>query len=389
MAIDLAKIRQEIDNIDNQLVPLLCERLNCSKQVAKYKGEHSIPVLNEAREREVIDAVYRKSDTLDSDGFGFGRANSLVYSTVMEVSRALQHRLLGAGAQLKTEIKSASPALIPDGTARIVCQGDKGAFSHEAANTLFPLSTTQFVETWDDVISAVAKGKADYGFLPVENSSTGSVHEVYDLIIANRCHIAAAVDVPVKQCLLSLNGATLDDIDTVVSHPQALAQCREFIKANGYAEQSFSNTATAAAFVAEKNDKHIAAIGSIRAAQEFGLQILKSNIQTFDGNTTRFVAISRDLCIPENADRITLLFRLPHVTGSLCNILTRFALEGLNLTKLESRPLQNGSFEYAFYLDFEGNLKNDNTLALLCALSEELPQFNLLGNYHEQKIQNN
>ncbi len=389
MSIELGEIRKDIDRIDNELVPLLCERLNCSEQVAKYKQEHSIPVLNEAREQEVIDAVYQKSEALDTKSFGFGRANSLVYSTIMEVSRALQHRLLGAGKAFLEEIDNATTSLIPDTTARIVCQGDKGAFSHEAAATLFPLTTPQFVENWEDVISAVANGTADYGFLPVENSSTGSVHEVYDLIIANRCHIAAAVDVPVRQCLLSVKGASLQDIETVVSHPQALAQCREFIRKHNLTEQSFSNTATAAAFVAEKSQKHIAAIGSERAAKEFGLEVLKNNIQTFDGNTTRFVAISRDLCIPENADRITLLFRLPHKTGSLCNILTRFALEGLNLTKLESRPLQNGNFEYAFYLDFEGNLKNNNTLSLLCALSEELPQFTLLGNYHEQKTQNN
>ena len=383
MAIELAKIRKDIDRIDNQLVPLLCERLNCSEQVARYKQEHSIPVLNEAREQQVIDAVYGKSADLDINGFGFGRANSIVYSTIMEVSRALQHRILGAGEALRNEIGSASRSLIPDGTARIVCQGDKGAFSHEAASTLFPLSTPQFVDSWADVISAVAKGKADYGFLPVENSSTGSVHEVYDLIIANRCHIAAAVDVPVRQCLLSLNGATIEDINTVVSHPQALAQSREFIKAHGFAEQNFSNTATAAAFVAEKSDKHIAAIGSQKAAEEFGLEVLKSNIQTFDGNTTRFVAISRDLCTPENADRITLLFRLPHETGSLCNILTRFALEGLNLTKLESRPIPGTDFEFMFYFDMNASVYDETVIKLLSSLSEETEQFTYLGSYTE------
>lgn len=385
MAIDLSQIRQDIDRIDSQLVPLLCERLGCSEQVALYKHEHGIPVLNEAREQEVIDAVCQKSDALDPDGRGYGRANSLVYSTVMEVSRALQHRLLGAGQALRDEIEGAPRALIPDGEARVVCQGAKGAFSHEAAATLFPASAPQFVKHWEDVITAVANGDADYGFLPVENSSTGSVHEAYDLIIANRCHIAAAVDVPVRQCLLTVKGASVDDVKTVVSHPQALAQCRDFIRAHGCTEQSFGNTATAAAYVAEKGDKSVAAIGSAKAAEAFGLDVAKANIQTFDGNTTRFVAISRDLCIPDNADRITLLFRLPHVTGSLYHTLARFALEGLSLTKLESRPLQNGSFEYAFYLDFEGNLKNDNTLSLLCALSEELPQFTLLGNYHERR----
>jgi len=183
--------------------------------------------------------------------------------------------------------------------------------------------------------------------------------------------------------LLTTADATVDDVRTVVSHPQALGQCREFIRQHGFTEQSYGNTATAAALVAQKGDPSLAAIGSVQAAQAYGLTVAKEDIQTYSGNTTRFVAITRELCIPADADRITLLFCLPHVTGSLYHTLARFALEGLNLTKLESRPLKNGSFEYAFYLDFEGNLQNDNTVALLCALSEELPQFTLLGNYRE------
>ncbi len=381
---DLSQIREDIDRIDSQLVPLLCERLGCSEKVAEYKAQNGIPVLNEKREQEVVDAVAAASDRLDVDGRGYGRANSLVYSTVMEVSRALQHRMLGAGKELRAQLAGADHALLPSETARVVCQGTRGAFSHEAALRVFPKAEPTFLETWEQVIDAVKNGTADYGLLPVENSSTGSVHEVYDLIIANRCHIAAAVDVPVRQCLLTVKGATLADIKTVVSHPQALAQCREYIREHGYAEHSYGNTATAAAMVAKNGDKSVAAIGSVQAAAEFGLDVAVENIQTFDGNTTRFVAISSGLCIPDDADRITLLFCLPHKTGSLYHTLGRFALEGLNLTKLESRPLKNGSFEYAFYLDFEGNMRQENTLSLLCALSEELPQFTLLGNYHEQ-----
>jgi len=332
-----------------------------------------------------VQAVAEKSGELDPDDYGYGRANALVYSTVMEVSRALQHRMLGAGSDLRDRLANAPRSLIAAEKARIVCQGTQGAFSHEAASRLFAGTMPQFVTTWEEVIAAVRDGEADYGLLPVENSSTGSVHEVFDLIMANRCHIAAAVDVPVRQCLLGVKGARAEGVKTVVSHPQALSQCREFIRRHGFAEQSYGNTATAAAMVAAQGDASLAAIGSVQAAQAFGLTVLADGIQTFEGNTTRFVAISRELCIPQDADRITLLFCLPHVTGSLYHILARFALEGLNLTKLESRPLRNGSFEYAFYLDFEGNLQNENTVALLCALSEELPQFTLLGNYREQR----
>ena len=385
MSIDLSATRRDIDRIDGQLVPLLCERLDCSVRVAQYKQENGIPVLNEQREQAVLDGVAQASAALDEHDRGYDRANALVYSTVMEVSRALQHRLLGAGEALREDLRHAAKALIPADKARIVCQGMRGAFSHEAARRLFPAADPAFAQTWEDVVAAVKNGDADYGLLPVENSSTGSVHEVYDLIIANRCHIAAAVDVAVEQCLLAVKGASPDTVRTVVSHPQALAQCREYIREKGYIEQSCGNTAVAAALVAEKNAPTFAAIGSRKAADEYGLCVIADDIQTYDGNTTRFVAISKELCVTQDADRITLLFCLPHVTGSLYHTLARFALEGLNLTKIESRPLKNGSFEYAFYLDFEGNLQNENTLALLCALSEEMPQFTLLGNYREMK----
>ncbi len=386
MKVDLTQIRQDIDRIDRDLTTLLCERLDCSVKVAQYKHEHGLAVLNEAREREVLCGVEAASDALDPEHRGYGRANSLVYSTVMEVSRAIQHRMLGAGEELRACIDGAKRSLIPTAQARIVCQGTRGAFSHEAAEMLFEGCEPQFVERWENVIEAVKNGQADYGLIPVENSSTGSVHEAFDLIMANQCRIAAAVDVPVRQCLLTVGDADPRAVRTVVSHPQALAQCREFIREMRYEEKSFGNTATAAAYVAALGDPTVAAIASARAATECGLTVAKDTIQTFDGNTTRFVAISQDLCVTDDANRITLMFCLPHVTGSLYHTLARFALEGLNLTKLESRPLRNGTFEYAFYLDFEGNLQNENTVSLLCALSEEMPQFTLLGNYHEKSV---
>lgn len=382
---DLSRIRSEIDDIDQQLTDLLCRRLDRSRQVAEYKRENGIPVLNEAREREVLDGVERRSDASDPDHHGYGRANRQVYSTVMEVSRAMQHRLLGGGDALRAELKHAARTL--KASPRVVCQGARGSFSHEATSALFSDATPQFLPQWKDVVEAVKNGDADYGVLPLENSSTGSVHEVYDLLIQNRCRIAAAVELPVEQCLLTLPGVSPDEVKTVVSHPQALAQCGDFLKQRGYAERRHDNTATAAELVASTGDRTLAAIGSKAAAAEYGLQTAIEGIQTFGGNTTRFVAISRELCIPEDADRITLLFCLPHTTGSLYHTLGRFALEGLNLTKLESRPLKTGRFEYAFYLDFEGNARSEHTVSLLCALSDELPQFTLLGNYKEKAME--
>ncbi|MBQ9413905.1 MAG: bifunctional chorismate mutase/prephenate dehydratase, partial [Clostridia bacterium] len=319
----------------------------------------------------------------DPEGRGYGRANALVFAGMMEVSRALQHRALHTGDALRQALSAADRALLPADCARVICQGAAGAFSHEAAEALFPGSSPAFVGRWEDVIAAVKAGDADYGILPVENSSAGSVHDVYDLIIQNRCHIASAVSLPVTQCLLTLPGAELSQITRVVSHPQALAQCRDFIHAEGFEEQIAANTALAAKQVAEIGDPTLAAIASRHAAATYGLAVAKADIQTFSGNRTRFVAISNNLCLPPAANRITLLFCLPHVTGSLYHILARFAVDGLNLTKIESRPKPGGEFEYAFYLDFEGDLHNEQTVNLLCALSDELPQFSLLGSYRE------
>ena len=384
MSKDLTDVRREIDRIDSEMIDLLCCRLDCSVAVADYKQEHGLPVLNAAREREVLARVAAASDARDAMGHGYGRANELVYETVMEVSRAIQHRRLGAGESLRACIANAQRSLLSPDRARVMCQGARGAFSHEAAKMLFDGCEPQFTDTWENVIDAVKHGRVDYGLLPVENSSTGSVHEVFDLIMANRCHIAAAVDVPVRHNVLTVPDATLSEVRTVVSHPQALAQCRAWIREHGLEEKSFGNTATAAQYVASLGDRTVAAIGSKEAAATFGLRVAQESVQTFDGNTTRFVAIARDLCVTDDANRITLMFCLPHVTGSLYHTLARFAFEGLNLTKIESRPLKNGTFEYAFYLDFEGHLREEHTVSLLCALSDELPQFVLLGNYREQ-----
>ncbi len=380
---DLSELRRRIDDIDSRLVPLLCERMDCSEQVAGVKAESGLPVLSGTREREVIERVNGLSRELNPGRPEVARANAMVYEAVMEVSRGLQHRALSAGEALRRELRGAPRSLLPPRTARVVCQGAPGAYSHEAARRLFEGCSPRFLSTWEDVVGEVGSGRADYGLLPVENSSSGSVHEVYDLIIANRCRIAASVELPVRHCLLTLPGASERDVRTVVSHPQALAQCREYIREHGLEQRVYGNTATAARYVASLGDPSVAAIGSRLAGEQAGLCAAREGIQTVAGNRTRFVAIAGELILPPGADRITLLFRLPHVTGSLYHTLARFALEGLNLTKIESRPLPGETFEYAFYLDLEGTLENENTLSLICALSEELEQFTLLGAYKQ------
>ena len=379
---ELAEIRREIDRIDDEMLRLFCRRMDCAGQVAAYKAVHGMPVLNTAREQQVLDGVRQGAGP-------YGDAAAVVFSTMMDVSRALQHRRLAAGDALRETLGNAQHTLFEAGQhPRIVCAGCPGAYADEAAGLLFPDAHTPqghlaFVETFADVVAAVREGRADYGILPIENSSTGSVHEVYDLVMANRCTIAAAAELPVRHCLAALPGAELRNLRAVYSHPQGLSQCAEYIAAHCWQSCACSNTAVAAEMVSRSGDTGIAAIASRRAAALYGLTVLEDGVQTAANNRTRFIAISSRLVIPQDADKISLLFSLPHVTGSLYRTLARFAIEGLNLTKMESRPLRTGEFEYAFYLDFEGSLAHPATLDLLCALSEELPMFSFLGSYRE------
>ena len=373
----LEEIRKEIDSIDNQLLPLFLARMQCAEKVAQVKAEQHLPVLNAKREEEILDRIAAKAQ-------GYNGEARILYSTMLEVSRSLQHKMLGGGDEIRSLVNSA-PQCSSIQNNRIACQGVAGAFSHEAAQQLFPDCSTQFYKSFSDVFEAIEKGSADFGLLPVENSSAGSVSEVYDLILKYRFYIIGATTLHIHHCLATVPDAKAEDIQTVYSHPQALAQCSDFIENHNFQSVSYSNTAAAAQMVAEKKDPHFAAICSTAAAAQYGLQILQEDIQNNSNNCTRFVAISQNLFIPNDAQKISLCFSLPHTTGSLYSILARFAMNGLNLTKIESRPIAGRSFDYDFYLDFTGNIRSEQTLDLICALYSELPRFSFLGTYIEQE----
>lgn len=374
--LNLEEIRKNIDEIDSQLLPLLMKRMECSKQVAEYKCRAGIPVLNAARENEILDRVGKNAGE-------FGGAAKVVYSTIMNASRALQHEMLGDGCALRKEINAAlNTSQLPTKPV-IACQGVPGAYSSAAARILFSGAEIRFYERFENVFQAVHEGEADYGIIPVENSSAGSVHEAYDLVIKYKLYIAAALDLPVSHCLLGVNGSSTKNIKEVRSHPQGLLQCNEFIQKHGLTAISALNTAVAAETVSALNNPEIAAIASRESAGLYNLNILEESVQTAKNNSTRFIAISKQMKITENADKISVLFSLPHTTGSLYSTLSRFAVRGLNLTKIESRPIQGSNFQYYFYLDFTGNVRDEETVNLLCALHDELPDFAFLGNFPE------
>ncbi|MGI6269121.1 MAG: chorismate mutase [Candidatus Howiella sp.] len=372
----LDKVRQEIDAIDKELVALLQRRLNCSVQVAEVKAAEGIPVLDPAREEKIIGKV-------KTAGGAYGEYVAGVYRSIMDVSKELQHDRMGGISPLASEIMAAARFVPPAKDGRVACQGAPGAFSQAAADRLFPGAAPKFFDSFREVFAAVERGEADYGVLPVENSNAGSVAEVYDLLLEYRHYIVGGVELTVSQNLLALPGAAPEDVREVLSHPQGIAQCDRYIKAHGYAAREASNTAVAARTVAESKDRTKAAIGSLAAAETYGLSVLARDIQTVGHNATRFIAVSKTLIVSPQSNKISLVFSIPHVTGSLCRILTRFSTHGLNLTKIESRVVPGGEFTYLFYLDFTGSVGDLSTVRLICDLAEELPDFAFLGNYRE------
>ncbi len=376
---DLLELRNEIDKLDDELLPLLLKRMDISRQVAEYKVQNGIPVLNEQRELEILEDVASKCGEQ-------GEVIKTVFSAIMDASRALQHKIIGGGEELRNLISNAKceKNLTANGEP-IACQGVQGAYSGEAAKALFPDSPIDFHKQFEDVFEAVNQNKARFGIIPVENSTAGSVHESYDLIMKYKFFIVGAYDLRVDHCLCAKPGVKFEDIENVYSHTQALSQCNIFLKNFDFTGITFSNTAAAAKFVSESEKNNIAAICSESAAKKYGLKIIRKGIQNVTNNTTRFIVISKELVIDEDAEKISLIFSAPHRTGSLYRVLGRFSMTGLNLTKLESRPVANGRFDYYFYVDILGSVRDEQTLDLLCALSDELPEFSFLGNYYEGK----
>lgn len=372
---DLGEIRVEIDKIDSELIELFKKRMDCAKAVGLYKKENNIPVLNQNRENEILDNVEEK-------GGEYGSHARLLFSNIMELSRALQHNIVGSGKKLRADILNASSKMQTE-NVKVGYQGIKGANAHEATLKLFPNGESVNYKTFADVFDAVDREEVTYGVLPVENSTAGSVSAVYDLILKHRFYIVKALDLPIDYCLAGLKQSEFSDIEKVWSHPQSLSQCANYIVKNNFDSTPFENTAVAAREAANEKRLNVAAICSYKAAEEYGLKILDNHLQDDKGNTTRFIVISKTLCIPENANKISLCFSLPHVTGSLYGLLCRFNSLGLNLTKIESRPRKGKDFEYLFYLDFSGSVHSDNVIDLISQLSEEMPEFSFLGNYCE------
>ena len=377
---DLNTIRAELDTLDDQLNALFLKRMDLCAQVAAYKKEKGLPILNTGREREILSRISAQAgDELD----GYAR---ILFSTLFDLSRTYQGQLMAQESAVAEEIRSAlerTPRLFPK-KAVVACQGVEGAYAQQACDKAFAFADIMYFRTWEGVFSAVQKGLCQYGVLPIENSSHGSVSGVYDLMRSFDFHIVRSVKLHISHSLMARPGIGLGDIREICSHEQAIGQCGAFLK--GLPEVKVTvceNTAAAAKMAAESDRSDLAAIASPVCAGIYGLRELKSAIQDTDNNYTRFIVISKEPEIYPGADRLSLMFKVGHTPGSLTRILSRFSSMGLNMTKLESRPITGSDFHYMFYLDFEGSIYDEQVIKLLSELEQELELFVFLGAYSE------
>lgn len=310
-----------------------------------------------------------------------------VFETILETSRAYQRRLVAPVTPLSDELRR----VLMEGkkyfpvSSTVACQGVEGSYSSIAADKLFEIADITYFKNFEGVFQAVEKGLCDYGVLPIENSAVGSVNAVYDLMKKHRFYIVRSVKLKVCHHLLAKKGVQLKDIREVFSHEQAIGQCASFLSrvCPSAKVTACANTAIAAEAVANSERNDVACISSRSCADLYGLGILESNIQDNDSNYTRFICISKSLEIFAPANRISIMMTLPHESGSLNRVLNKFSTLGLNLTKLESRPLPGTDFEFMFYFDFEGQIENSDTLALVAELDQGTEQFVFLGSYYE------
>lgn len=377
---DLQEIRTQIDGIDDELVRLFERRMALAGDVAAYKREQGLPVSDRTREREIVSRVTQGMDEQNA------AYTKVLFSTLFDLSRSAQDRALQGPSALTDAIRAAAentPREFPSG-ATVAVQGREGAYSSFACDRLFQRPSIMYFSTFESVFQAVEKGFCRYGILPIENSLYGSVTEVYDLMSKYNFHIARSVRIKIDHALLAKKGTALSDIREIVSHEQALGQCADFIKSLGDVRVTVcSNTAEAARAAAESGRSDIAALASPDCASLYGLSVLKTSVQNSDNNHTRFICISKDIEVYPGANRISLMLTLPHRPGSLYRMMARFAALGLNLTKLESRPIEGLDFEFMFYFDIEADVCAAPVLGLLGDLDRAPETFNFLGAYSE------
>ena len=377
---DLSEIRKRIDAIDTQICDLFSQRMQCTHEVAKYKRANNKPVLDRGRERAKLADVASKVPEPLRD------YSQVLFNLIMEISRAQQSAENNQDSPLAGQINKAvadTPALFPQ-SAFVACQGVEGAYSQHAADRLFKHATISYFEEFEGVFRAVDQGFCKYGVLPVENSTAGTVNQVYDLMMRHKFSIVRSVRIKVDHNLLALPGAKLEGIRDIYSHQQAINQSRQFLDSlPNVTVHVAENTAAAAKMVAESGRTDVAALSSRSCAELYNLVALARNVQDSDANYPRFACIAKDLEIYPGADRTSLMVVTKNDPGSLYKVLARFYALDINLVKLESRPIPNSDFDFMFYFDVECPVAAPEFASLIASLDDVCEEYRYLGSYSE------
>lgn len=376
----IEELRTKIDAVDDEMLRLFSERMDIAGEIARYKEENGLPVLDERREREKLYAISEKAPE-DLQSYAVS-----LYGVLFELSRSRQNRMIHGESPLSQNIRAAlenTPQLFPE-KAAVACQGVEGSNSQIACERLFRLPNELFFKSFDAVFNAIEKGLCRYGVLPIENSTAGSVNAVYDLMTRHNFHIVRSVRVKIDHNLLARPGAKLSGIREIYSHEQAISQCSKFLQTlSGVKIIPCENTALAAKLVAESGRDDVAALSTRACERLYNLECLASSVQDSANNYTRFICITRDLEIYPGANRTSLMMTLRHEPGSLYKVLSRFYALGINLNKLESRPLPERNFEFMFYFDIENPVYDPSFLQLMSELGDISEEYTYLGSYSE------
>ena len=377
---DLPEIRQQIDGIDQELVRLFCQRMNLSAQVADYKKANNLPIFVPARERAILQKV---AEMAGPEMENYAR---VLYSMLFELSRSYQSKRNGEMSELYKSISKAieeTPKLFPQAPT-VACQGVEGAYSQIACEKIFKSPFIMYFKNFDGVFNAIEQGMCQYGILPIENSTAGSVTKVYDLMIRHNFSIVRTFRLKVDHNLLANPGASLANIKTIYSHEQAINQCSDFLRSlPGVNVVAVENTALASEMVANSGRKDVAALSSRSCAELYGLSCLAASVQDKGNNRTRFICISKNLEIYPGSDKTSIMMVLPHKPGALYKVLARLYTLGINVTKLESRPIPDREFEFMFYFDLDTSIYSEEYVQLMCELDELCEEFKYLGSYTE------
>lgn len=377
---DMNELRGEIDKIDDELVKLFVRRMDVAAQIGDYKKANGLPIYVPAREREKL------QDVVDKAGPDMANFTRVLYTMLFELSRSYQSKRNSELTELYQQITRSieqTPKLFPQ-APMVACQGVEGAYSQIACEKIFKAPFIMYFKNFDGVFQAIEKGLCQYGILPIENSTAGSVKKVYDLMIHHNFSIVRTFRLKIDHSLLANPGAELEDIQEIYSHEQAINQCSEFLKKLPNAKViPVENTAVAAKLVADSGRADIAALSSRSCQELYGLTCLAPSVQDEGNNRTRFICISKNLEIYPGSDKTSIMMVLSHKPGALYKVLARMYVLGINVTKLESRPIPDREFEFMFYFDLETSIYSEEFVQLMCELDDLCEEFKYLGSFTE------